>query len=320
MLVRLLVLSATGNLRALLSGLVFAVVAQASLHGFLSPLREALATPLTTLSIGSNDLLVLSSVSGTDRSRPDRPLGACRKLVSGAMAQGRDLENRRILCGWRLHTACLVVHQCDDLDCLRTGSARIAQFHRTIRRYADAVPVVSGSMIDFDVGLVPGVFIGAFLAAWVTGELKLQGFESGGSMRRYLAGAALMGFGGMLAGGCAVGAGVTGASIFALTAWVTLFAIWIAALDHAEPVGKAVGEVEILLDQHDRHLALIAQQRDHPPICWMMLGWMPSVGSSSSSSFGLVISARAMANCCCWPPDRSPPRRLRISLSTGNSS
>jgi uncharacterized membrane protein YedE/YeeE len=61
---RLLVLSATGNLRALLSGLVFAVVAQASLHGFLSPLREALATPLTTLSIGSNDLLVLSSVSG----------------------------------------------------------------------------------------------------------------------------------------------------------------------------------------------------------------------------------------------------------------
>ena len=48
-------------------------------------------------------------------------------------------------------------------------------------------------------------------------------------MRRYLAGAAMMGFGGMLAGGCAVGAGVTGASIFALTAWVTLFSIWIAA-------------------------------------------------------------------------------------------
>jgi hypothetical protein len=47
--------------------------------------------------------------------------------------------------------------------------------------------------------LVPGVFIGAFLAAWLTGELKLQGFEGGGSMRRYLAGAALMGFGGMLA-------------------------------------------------------------------------------------------------------------------------
>jgi hypothetical protein len=79
MLVRLLVLSATGNLRALLSGLVFAVVAQASLHGFLSPLREALATPLTTITIGSNDLLVLSSVS--EQTAPAIvALGACRKL------------------------------------------------------------------------------------------------------------------------------------------------------------------------------------------------------------------------------------------------
>ena len=36
--------------------------------------------------------------------------------------------------------------------------------------------------------------------------------------------------GGMLAGGCAVGAGVTGASVFAITAWVTLFAIWASAM------------------------------------------------------------------------------------------
>src|SRR5689334_22297 len=37
---RLLVLSANGNLRALLSGLVFAVTAQASYRGLLSPARE----------------------------------------------------------------------------------------------------------------------------------------------------------------------------------------------------------------------------------------------------------------------------------------
>jgi hypothetical protein len=183
----------------------------------------------------------------------------------------------------------------------------------------------------------------------------LQGFEGGGSMRRYLAGAALMGFGGMLAGGCAVGAGVTGASIFALTAWVTLFAIWIAAavtdwvvdrklagpivppqtlaaspdtrgselpaLDHAEPVGKAVGEVEILLDQDDRHLALIAQLAITRPICWMMLGWMPSVGSSSSKQFrpGDQRARDGTAAAAARPTGR---RRAgpRMSLSTGNSS
>jgi uncharacterized protein len=40
---RLLVLSANGNLRALLSGLIFAVVAQASLGGMLAPWREAIS-------------------------------------------------------------------------------------------------------------------------------------------------------------------------------------------------------------------------------------------------------------------------------------
>jgi len=39
-----------------------------------------------------------------------------------------------------------------------------------------------------------------------------------------------MGFGGMLAGGCAIGAGVTGGSIFVATAWTALFFMWIGAM------------------------------------------------------------------------------------------
>ncbi len=48
-------------------------------------------------------------------------------------------------------------------------------------------------------------------------------------MRRYIAGAMLMGFGGMLAGGCAVGAGLSGAAVFTITSWITLSAMWAAA-------------------------------------------------------------------------------------------
>ena len=48
-------------------------------------------------------------------------------------------------------------------------------------------------------------------------------------MRRYIVGAICMGFGGMLAGGCAVGAGVSGASVFALTAWLALIGMWLGA-------------------------------------------------------------------------------------------
>ncbi len=44
-------------------------------------------------------------------------------------------------------------------------------------------------------------------------------------------------------------------------------------------------------------------------ISLMIEGWMPSVGSSRTNSRGRVTSARAIASCCCWPPERSPPRR-----------
>ena len=95
--------------------------------------------------------------------------------------------------------------------------------------------------------MVPGVFLGSFIAAWFARELKLEGFQGGHAMRRYIIGAVLMGFGGMLAGGCAVGAGVSGAAVFAITAWVTLTAMWIGAsltdwlTDHAKAVEAETG-------------------------------------------------------------------------------
>jgi len=88
---------------------------------------------------------------------------------------------------------------------------------------------VGNKPVNFDLGLVPGVFIGSFIAAALFGQLKLEGFTGGASMRRYIAGAMLMGFGGMLAGGCAVGAGLSGAAIFTITSWVSLTAMWAAA-------------------------------------------------------------------------------------------
>ena len=60
-------------------------------------------------------------------------------------------------------------------------------------------------------------------------EFKVEGFKDGYSMVRYICGAVLMGFGSMLAGGCAVGAGMTGGAIFALTAWLSLLGMWAGA-------------------------------------------------------------------------------------------
>ena len=73
------------------------------------------------------------------------------------------------------------------------------------------------------------MFFGSFLGAWLGQDLKWEGFTDGYSMQRYILGAMLMGFGSMLAGGCAVGAGMTGGSIFALTAWLALIGMWAGA-------------------------------------------------------------------------------------------
>ena len=54
---------------------------------------------------------------------------------------------------------------------------------------------VTDKPVSFDLGLVPGVFLGSFLAAALFGELKLEGFQGGASMRRYIVGAVFMGFG-----------------------------------------------------------------------------------------------------------------------------
>jgi uncharacterized membrane protein YedE/YeeE len=99
--------------------------------------------------------------------------------------------------------------------------------------------------IGFDFGLMPGVFAGSFLGALLGRELRLEGFKDGYGMRRYIGGAVLMGFGSMLAGGCAVGAGLSGGSVFAVTAWLTLVGMWSGAgladwaLDRPAQAGSA---------------------------------------------------------------------------------
>lgn len=225
---RLLVLAATGNLRALLSGLVFAVMAQASLHGILSPIREALARVLTTTSTGGNDILQMIGMDGGVALA----LASLAGLVSIALAATRRVRLWTIVCaaavGSTVPLAWWFTHAMSGLS---FSPVQMNSITFTGPSANTLMLFLNGgvSAVNFATGLVPGVFAGSFLAALLAGELQLQGFEGGQSMKRYLTGAALMGFGGMLAGGCAVGAGVTGASVFALTAWVTLFAIWFAA-------------------------------------------------------------------------------------------
>jgi len=92
---------------------------------------------------------------------------------------------------------------------------------------------------SFDLGLVPGVLLGSFIAAALFREFKLEGFEGVPSMQRYMIGAVAMGFGGMLAGGSAVGApGLSSAAVFTLPPWITLCTMWAAAALTDRPIDQ----------------------------------------------------------------------------------
>lgn len=225
---RLLVLAATGNLRSVVSGLIFAVVAQMSLHGWLAPLRDWLARLWTTPGGANVNLLTaLHLPEGTGLA-----LGLALAALALVVARRSRIGASRMVfasgvgfavaLGWVL-TYTLSQVAFDPVTV--TSATFTGPSANTLMFFLEPNPV-----LEFDIGLVPGVVIGAFAASWIRGEFRFQGFENEQNMRRAFLGAALMGFGGMLAGGCAIGAGVSGGSILVGTAWLALFSMWAGAM------------------------------------------------------------------------------------------
>ncbi|WP_425039960.1 YeeE/YedE family protein [Primorskyibacter sp. S187A] len=226
---RLLVLSATGNLRAIVTGLVLTLVAQASLRGVLSPVREALGAMwvvpggearslLTQLGLGHGPAAVLAGLglavglwlAAREGLRASQLVAAC--FVGLAVAAGWVLTFALAQTSFEVIAISSVTFTGPSTDTLM-GLVNTTELP-----------------LSFGLGLIPGVFLGSFLMSVPKGEFRIERFGSDTPMERYLLGAALMGFGSMLAGGCAVGAGVTGGAIFAITAWVAVFAMWVGAV------------------------------------------------------------------------------------------
>lgn len=230
---RLVVLSANGNLRALLSGLVFAVVAQATFGGPLSALRASLNSAWT-LDPGPMRSLLLRNGLGAEVGLL---IGTAVLALAVVLAVRSGMRQAWLWVGG-LTVGLLVAATWGFSQWVASHSFEPLQVHGL----TFSAPSIEWLMrvlqspapkIGFEFGLLPGVVLGAGLGGLLGGELKLEGFHDGHSMRRYIIGAVLMGFGAVTAGGCALGAGVTGGAVFAISAWLSLAAMWGgAALTH----------------------------------------------------------------------------------------
>lgn len=215
---RLTVLSATGNLRAVVVLAVFALIAHATLKGVFAPVRTALGSfsidvpsgvlaqsPFLAAAIG---MLLLGVAGFLARKNDARTV----KLALGA------LIGLVAVAGWSATSILLM----DEFDPLPVQSAAFTlPWSDTLFWFVASTSIPAG----FGVGFVTGVLGGSFLSAALRGELELQSFETPAQTLRYGAGGVMMGVGGVLAGGCTVGAGLSGSAMLSVSALIALTSI-----------------------------------------------------------------------------------------------
>lgn len=223
---RLIILSANGNLRAWISGLVFAVTVQATLSGALAPVRQTMASWWLVDGGPQRNLLTLTGTAswmglalglvflGIAIWRFRVTAGGSKPLIWGNVFVGAALALGWYFTQWIASASFEPV----PVQGLSFSSPSAEWLNRVL--YTDTAP-----KFGFDAGLLPGVFVGSFLAAILFGDFKFEGFQTENKLGHYLSGAILMGFGAVLAGGCTVGAGMSGGIVFSNTAWLTLLSI-----------------------------------------------------------------------------------------------
>ncbi len=217
---RLTVLTGSGNLRALTVLLIFAITAHATLKGVLAPLRTTLGSvtvPLESAALPGSAVvwtvvIALAALFVAWRSG--------NRLLSLGMAAviGLLVPVAWVGTGYVLY---------DDFDPIAMESLSFTAPAADTLFWTVASTSISA---NFGTGLVGGVLAGALVGAVLFGNFQWQSFSSPRETGRYAAGAVLMGIGGVLAGGCTVGAGLAGVPTLSIAAVLAIGAIAAGAL------------------------------------------------------------------------------------------
>ncbi|QCO54895.1 YeeE/YedE family protein [Pseudorhodobacter turbinis] len=220
---RLTVLTGTGNLRALTVLVVFAIAAHATMKGLLAPLR----TTLGSLTLPMGDAISLGVL-------PGGPL-----LVTGLLAVVALAYAASARLGIKQVIAGVAIGALVPLAWVGTGLVLFDEFDPIgMESLSFTLPlsetlfwaIASSSVAaSFGIGLFGGSVAGAALSSLATRRFKWQSFGSPAETGRYLLGGALMGVGGVLAGGCTLGAGLAGVPTLSVSALLALAAIALGA-------------------------------------------------------------------------------------------
>lgn len=229
---RLTVLAGSGNMRALVAIVVFAVTAHAAIKGALAPVRTSLAS--VTVDLGS---------AATTANWVGGPVVWASILIASLVlfAARSGARPSQLLAGAAIGTII-------PLGWLTTGHLLADEFAPIAMESLAFTSAssetlfwwIAGTAIEpgFGVGLFLGVLFGATTAAVTSRTFAWEGFSSETPVQRYLVGGSMMGFGGALAGGCTVGAGLSGIASLSTAAVLILLSIITGALVAGRLAGR----------------------------------------------------------------------------------
>lgn len=216
---RLTVLSGSGNLRALFAMVIFAITAHATLKGILSPLRTTLADFVFETDINltlTQSPVAISIVALLTMAGVVSML--IRTKASGSQILGGATIGLLVPLGW-VGTGLILQ---DDFDPIIFESLSFTSPSADWLFWSIAS---TSTGAGFGVGLLFGVVSGSAIASISMSEFRWISFTSPAETARYSLGAVLMGVGGVFAGGCTVGAGLSGVASMSITALLALGSI-----------------------------------------------------------------------------------------------
>jgi uncharacterized protein len=231
----------SGSLRALVTILVMGVFAWFTLRGILGVFRVATLDAVSVTLPTTQDLPTLLGLSGQAAAILASVIGAAFLLFAFF---GKEFRAEKwnwiagitvgltVIAGWYAsgHVGFIAEHP-ETLEAawVATNSGRPESLTFTappayllelLGFWSD-----KSKFVTFGIASVLGVIVGSWAMSLVTKTFRWESFANTEDLANHLVGAALMGFGGVLAMGCTVGQGLSGMSTLAVGSVITVAAI-----------------------------------------------------------------------------------------------
>jgi len=235
----------SGNLKSLIVAIVLAITAYMTLKGVLAVFRVAALDSVGATFAGPQDLpSLLAPLLGVGKRTVLAALGAA--IAAGLLAfvfkarefrtfdnvLGGTVAGLVVIGAWYLSGH--IGHLPEDPATLEerflaTNSGRMESFS-FVAPYAYTLELLmlwsdKSRTVTLGIAAVLGMLSGSFAWALASRSFRLESFRDSEDLINHLAGAVLMGFGGVLALGCTIGQGISGVSTLALGSFLAFFSI-----------------------------------------------------------------------------------------------